>query len=221
MGNTRKTDVEEFPDGMVLAAVDRAQRHRQSEPGGPVLTGDIYRHLDVRRNSAEGRRLRKRILALEDAGLLEQQRRRGAPVWQLTTNGHHRLRQAQKAGEVGELPESPQHRSWREAHTTAELEIDRTRGELREYAEELLRLLDSDQVVTSDVWFAMGDGVGRLAWVVGSMTHCIHEWPEPDDAHPERDDYTVPGDDLLTRYERSVVRAVRQGWRNPVMWRKR
>jgi hypothetical protein len=219
MSKTRKSDVEEFPDVLVLAAVDRAQRHRQGEPGGPVITGDIYRHLDVRRSSGVGRRLRKRILALEEAGLLEQQRRRGAQVWQLTPAGRRRLRQTRKAGEVGELPESPQHMSWRNAHSTAAAEIERTRGELREHAEELLRLLDSDQVVSSDVWFGLGADLGRLVWVVGSMTHCLCEWREPEDAQAESDEFASPGDDLLAEHERVAVRTRRHGRRNPRLWR--
>jgi len=203
----------------VLAAVDRAQRHRPGERG-PVIAGNIYAHLGVRRSSGAGRRLRKRILALEEAALLEQQRRHGAQVWQLTPAGWRRLCQAQKVGEVGVLPESPQHVVWRRAHATAAQEIERTRGELCEHAEELLRLLDSDRVVSSDVWFGLGTGLGRLVWVVGSMTHCLYEWREPEDAHADGDEFTSPGDELLTRDERVSIRARRQGRRNPYLWRK-
>jgi hypothetical protein len=42
MSRKRKTPEEEFPDVLVLAAVDRAQRHGPHGPEGPVVTGCIY-----------------------------------------------------------------------------------------------------------------------------------------------------------------------------------
>ncbi len=92
---------------------------------------------------------------------------------------------------------------------------------LREHAEELLRLLDGDQVISSDTWFGLRAALGRLTWVVGSMTHCIHEWREPEDTQADSDEFTSPGDELLTEHERMAVRTRRHGRRNPYLWRER
>jgi hypothetical protein len=40
----------------------------------------------------------------------------------------------------------------------------------------------------SETWFAMGDRLGAIFWLMGSATHCLIEWPEPDDARSDRDD---------------------------------
>jgi hypothetical protein len=79
---------------------------------------------------------------LRNAGALSCWRRRGLIVWGLTTAGRQRLAEARRAGKVGELPESPQHREWRLARAAAGKRLDGFRAELRAVLTEGSALLD-------------------------------------------------------------------------------
>ena len=117
----------EIPDELILAALGRAIRHRGGERYPPA--GPIYAHLDIPSRSGSARHVYRRLLALAAAGVLERSRRLDFTVWSLTSTGKRRLSRALRAGIV-ELPESPQHRAWRDARTLAAREIDRIRDEL-------------------------------------------------------------------------------------------
>ena len=62
--------------------------------------------------------------SLRVAGSLERTRKHGQYQWTLTPRGRRRLAAARRAGRVGELPDSPQHRRWRHAREEAERRID-------------------------------------------------------------------------------------------------
>jgi hypothetical protein len=83
-----------------------------------------------------------------------------------------------------ELPESPQHRRWRQAHALAELEIGRYRRELGNTLRDGLALLESDAPAHSDVWQALERRLARSCSRVTSATYCA-EWAEPDDSLPD------------------------------------
>jgi len=97
----------EIPDVTVLAAIDRAERHRGRQ-GVPVWL--IFEHLGIPRRS---RRVRARLQELVQDGAIEQRRAHGVDIWALSPSGRRRL---QGAGRV-DLPESPQHCQWRNART--------------------------------------------------------------------------------------------------------
>jgi hypothetical protein len=59
-------------------------------------------------------------------------------------------------GDVPQLPESPRHRTWRNARTAAAQEIERFRRNLRDCLDEAARLLDADPPAHSDAWFELG-----------------------------------------------------------------
>ncbi len=105
---------ESVSDGLVLAAVERAERHRELEREGVMMSG-IAEHLGVVPSSWTTRRLRPRLDALIAEGSLARSRRHGVVVWELTDDGRGRLERMRRAGEIEELPESPQHRAWRHA----------------------------------------------------------------------------------------------------------
>jgi hypothetical protein len=218
MSKTRKSDVEEFSDVLVLAALERAQRH-QALAGEAVPIWKILEHLDVSRRSAVGRGVRASVHALTTSGLVRHSRRHGVEVWRLTQSGRRCLRRAYEAGGVGELPESPQHRAWRNARSTAEQEFARVRRDLGEAVVEMFFELDGDPPASSDVWFGLGERLRRRVWVFGSMTHCLYEWAEPGDARADIDDHKAPGDELLSSDDRVRVRARRSGRRNQLLWR--
>ncbi len=213
MSKTPKT----IPDVLVLAAVERAVRHRL-RAGTPSPIWEILRHLDISPRSGDARHVRARIRELAAAGVLARERSHGVDVWRLTPNGRRRLRRARGSAREPLLPESPQHKAWRDARALSGQEIGRTRGELRRAAERALRMLDAEGV-SSDAWFELSEELRRLAWVVGSMTHCLHEWPEPDDARADRDGGVVPDGDELPLAARRRARVRRRGRRNPRLWR--
>jgi hypothetical protein len=64
------------PDDLVLAAVERAERHRERKGEG-VMMSDIAEHLGFVYGSWTTRRLRPQIDAFIAAGLLVRSRRHG------------------------------------------------------------------------------------------------------------------------------------------------
>jgi len=180
---------------LVLAAIERAERHRtkhddparyRSKPDRPgVLLATIKEHLGLALGGWTTIRLRPTWNELELAGLIEQSRRHGVAVWQLTNTGQKRLALARKAGEAGSLPESPQHRQWREARTIARKRIGEFSEMLRAVLGEATGLLDSHDTTHSDTWHALSQRLHRACERLESASYCLHEWPEPDDSQPD------------------------------------
>jgi hypothetical protein len=202
---------------MILAAIDRAARHHvRDQAGVPVWA--ITEHLDIVRRSAAARHVQSRLAALAGAGRLERSRRHGVPVWTLTRGGRQRLGRAQRAGRVPELPESPQHRHWRDAHTLAAQEIDRFRQALRASVDEATRMLDERPAISSDAWFELSERLRRATWRVGSASYCLYEWGEPSDERADIDDCRHADDDKLAPPERARRGSRRAGRRNVRLW---
>jgi hypothetical protein len=204
----------------VLAAIERAARHRARETG-EVPVWAITEHLDISRRSRSARRLRAHLEALESAGSLERSRRHGVAMWTLTAAGRRRLRTARTAGRVPELPEAPQHRAWRNARTAAAQEIERFGQSFGEQLDAAAGLLEAASPARSDALFEAGERIQRAAWRLASATHCLHEWSEPDDARADIDDHVEPGDERLDPSERARRRARRLGRRNITLWEDR
>ena len=202
---------------LVLAAIERAALHR-ARSCAAVPTWAILEHLGLARRSADARQLRSRLALLEDGGLLERSHPHGVLSWELTPSGRRRLRRARSAGGLPELPESPQHRAWRNAHTTAAQEIERLRDALRVQLHEASLLLDADPAPRSDAWLAQAEALRRSCWRVASASHCLREWPEPHDALPDIDEGLDADDGELEPKERARRRALRAGRRNVLLW---
>jgi hypothetical protein len=210
---------EPVSDELILAALERAQRHREREREG-VGWPDVVAHLGFVHGSWTTRRLRPQLDALLSDGALSCSRRHGFVVWAVTGAGHQRLARARRAGKVGELPESPQHRQWREARVAAAERINGFRDELRAVLTEASTLLE-DEVTPSDPWFELGKRLARVSWRLGSAVYCLREWPEPDDAKADVDDGSGPGDEHLVRHARWHLRVLRTGRRNTGNWDER
>ena len=131
---------EPVSDELVLAAVERAERHREREDEG-VMMSDIAEHLGFVHGSWTTRRLRPQIEAFIVAGLLVRSRRHGVVVWGLTSSGRSRCEQA--SGAVV-LPESPQHRVWRHARALAAERIDGVCEQASGVLGEAMDVLDSE-----------------------------------------------------------------------------
>jgi hypothetical protein len=204
---------EPVSDELVLAAVERAERHREREGEG-VMMSDIAEHLGFVHGSWTTRRMRPQIEAFIAAGLLVRSRRHGVVVWGLTSSGRRRVA---REGESVVLPESPQHRVWRHARTLAAERIDGLREQVRGVLEDATGVLDADGV-RSDAWFALAERLQSACWQLGSTTYCLSEWAEPDDARADVDDRREPGDEDVDPEELGAVRYRRSGRRNVWKW---
>jgi ribosome-binding protein aMBF1 (putative translation factor) len=220
------------PDVLVLAAVDRAERHRGSKvdpPGVPVW--GVFGHLGVAARSRRARQVRERLDELVAAGALERLRRHGTTVWTVTRAGRRRLARARRAGRLPGLPESPQHRAWREARELAGERIDGFRLDMLEELEHAGELLDADMTVAagrvapgvlggsaSDAWFEVAERLQRACRRLGSVSYCLWEWQEPDDARADVDDHSDPCDRAFDGKQRDRRFARRHGRRNTRLW---
>jgi DNA-binding transcriptional regulator PaaX len=169
-------------DVVVLAAVDRAERHDQTEG---ITWRRLLAHLDFVHTGWTTRSLSPQVDALTKAGSLKRGRRSSSDTWGLTSKGRRRLAQARRAGEVN-LPEAPQHQQWRLAHAEAANLIEDFRERLRCTLDEAGKLLDSGRG-DSDAWFAIAKRLEVHATQVARATYRLVEWAEPDDADADID----------------------------------
>ncbi len=178
--------VSELPsEDIVLAALERAQRHQRGPSRGVILS-TLIEHLDLPRGSATSKRLRPKLDALVVGGMAEEIRQRGINAWGITEQGRHCLDAVRRAGDLGDLPEAPQHRQWRRARAAAAVRIDAFRLELSTALDTARALLDAtDPAATSNDLFALSDRLRGASWRLGSATYCLNEWPEPSDAEAD------------------------------------
>jgi hypothetical protein len=168
-------------NALILAAIERTERHMPRKERG-ALYGMVVDHLGLPRHSGTGRRFRPRLKELEAAGIVESFRRNSCVVWTLTPKGQKQLK---NAGPVT-LPESPQHRRWRESRSKAIERMAGFRGELRDALKDARALLGNREA-PSEAWFELGERLQRACSLIGSATHCSREWPEPSDDEPDVD----------------------------------
>jgi hypothetical protein len=188
---------EPVTDAVVLAAIDRAERHGRWRGDG-VGVDDIAEHLGFVHNSWTSRCLRPHIDTLIEAGALVRSIRCGCVVWVLTDRGRRR---AARARRKVVLPESPQHRVWRHTREKAGERIDGLRGQVRLALDDAIALIDAGPG-DSEAWFDLCERLQRACWRLGSATYCLSEWGEPDDAHADVDDRDEKSG--ASRYRRST-----------------
>jgi hypothetical protein len=222
MHERHETKAMEIPaDETLLAAIRRAALHDPRGRGrAPIWT--LLEHLDIPRRTLRARSFRARLLALERRGWLEQRSTRGIPMWALTSSGTRRLKRSERAGFEITLPESPQHRTWREARTLATQEIERFAERVRASTAEAALLAQSDrpEEVMSDRWLELGARMARDVRLLASAQHCLREWPEPGEDSADVDTLSSPGDEQLGHDRLRALRALRAGRRNTLMWRE-
>lgn len=176
---------ESVSDAQLLAAISRAEVHDEHDHAS---RSDIASHLAFAHNSWTTRRLRPQLDALRSAGRVRDVRRYGLNLLALTAAGRRALGKARSAEEVI-LSESPQHRIWRHSRTLTHERIDGFRQALRGSLAEAGALLGAERV-PSDAWFDLAECLRKTCWQLGSATHCLHEWPEPDDSRADTDKET-------------------------------
>jgi hypothetical protein len=176
---------EPVSDAQLLGAIDRAEVHDGQDHASRA---DIAAHLGFAHNSWTTRRLRPQLDALRATGRVSDVRRYGLNLLALTAAGRRALGKARSTGEVI-LPESPQHRIWRHSRTLAHERIDGFRQALRGSLAEAGALLGAEKV-PSDAWFDLAECLRKACWQLGSATHCLREWPEPDGSRADTDEET-------------------------------
>lgn len=168
----------------VLAAAERAQRH-----GDRVSHHDVAEHLGFERSGATTRRLRPQLEALRDDGSLATERYHQTELWTLTPRGRGRLGAARRRGALDPLPESPQHRTWRNAREEVATRLEGICGSVLGALEEADEVMGGGESRPGDsaAHFEVGKRLGHEFWRLGVAIHCLREWPEPDDAKRDVD----------------------------------
>lgn len=212
-----RSDADLPSDELVLAALQRASAHAP-RAGESVPAWAVLEHLALPRRSRAARHVNARLEAMQTRGWLERARRHGVPTWGLSAAGKRRLRRTRRSGQLPPLPESPQHRAWRNARVLAQYEIERFRADVGARLQHALALLDAEPDTPSDDWLATGEELRRSCRRLGSATYCLREWTEPDDAHADVDEQDDPADGVLEPPERTLRRARRAGRRNVRLW---
>ncbi len=196
-----------IPDEMILAAIKRARLH-QGWPDEGVALSQIKSHLAIPHNGWTTRQIQPQLERMEAEGLIVREWRHSHTLWSVTPQGRRR------ASPFRDLPESRQHRVWREARALAAEHIDTLRGDVQAALDAAGRLIYAPSDADSDAWFEMSERLQRAAWRVGSATYCLREWAEPDDAKADTDERLNPDEKQLDRVEQAQRRARRQGRRN-------
>jgi DNA-binding PadR family transcriptional regulator len=189
------------PELMLLAAIERAERQ-------VVLPGkrkgarrkEIVAHLGLDWHSGNARRLKGQLEALRAEGCVEiEEKMPFRSIVALTRRGHDRLQLArrQKVPEAmaEALPESPQHREWREARAVAEEREDEIRSLATDAVQEAQTALLKPAADSADELMAIGDRLHRVFWRFASVVYVRQEWAEPDER--SRDEDPGKGDSWL------------------------
>jgi hypothetical protein len=179
----------EVSDGLILEAVDRAVHHEQEDE---VLTSVLTEHLGFVPEPDTNAVLFPRLEGLRRAGLLTTVERRSEPFWALTDVGRERLASHREAGEVDDLPESPQHRAWRQARVKAAVRIEGFRSDLSDVLYEAGDLIRQYRPAMSREWFELSERLRLASWRFASATYCLTEWLEPKDHRPDVDENPGP-----------------------------
>jgi len=190
-------------DAVVLGAVERAVRHNRFSNRAGASTISI--HLGFVPSAWTTRNLRPQLERLVEDGALTVSPDQSVRGWKVTQQGHMRLNRLRRAGELV-LPESPQHRAWREARAEAEQGMEEFFALFLDVHEEADDLANSPVVgQKSEPWIRLSMRLLQTCWQVGSALYCLKEWPEPDDAHADMEEFPI-GDPRKAR-------------RNPANWR--
>jgi hypothetical protein len=95
---------------------------------------------------------------------------------------------------------------------------DELHGALRDAAT-MAAAAAGDPRTTSDDWFSLGVRLRDACRRLGSATHVLREWSEPDDGRADIDDLDAPQVDGLAPDRLARLRAARAGRRNTALWR--
>jgi hypothetical protein len=188
-------------------------------PGADASTAAVLAHLDLAPRSAAARHARAALERLHAVGMLHRSRQRGRICWSLAPRGTARLRALHRRGAGPPLPESPQHRAWREAQALADAELGRLRRDLVAALAELETLIaGAGPRAVADALLVQGARVGEGARRLASALHCLDAWREPVDERADVDTHAEPPGPGAEYVPAARLRALRAGRRNVRLW---
>jgi hypothetical protein len=166
----------------VLAALARAELHAATWK--PYLS-DIAHHLGWRSSGGTARRLRQHLGRLTSEGLATTEEppphRTHTQRWATTPAGRRRLA---SAGPI-DLPESPQHRRWRQDRDVAAWALGAVREDIWVVIEEVYDLLSSREEVrpfhSDDFVYGLVRRFEQAFRAYGLAFRMCEQWPEPSD----------------------------------------
>lgn len=164
---------------MVLAAIARAERHRET-PGRAV----VAQHLGLMPGATTTKRLKPIIHKLIEDGTIERTSAHGYNGWALTPLGRRRSRRALHTSTIT-LPEAPQHRRWRTAFAQASSQLGEREEALRKALLDAHSVLGQKHAPSSD-WLSLAERLQTHALALACIEHCLNEWPEPADSGPDQ-----------------------------------
>jgi hypothetical protein len=172
-------------DDAVLAAVARAERVETRR----VTVSEIAEHLGWRFSGKATLRLCPPLGRLVGSGLLDSTdpppRRSRAKEWNTTVTGRRHLESADPV----ELPESPQHRRWRQDRDVTAWAMDGVRAEARRVVDQASDLLTDRRVehpITEEEILRLTRRFEAEMKAFALATWMCDGWPEPtDDARGE------------------------------------
>lgn len=183
------------PDLIVLSAIERAELHdRRGGAASGAYRSDVVRHLGFEWHSGAARSLLEQLKSLEADRYVELGTKiRERSIVRLTRRGLTHLQRARRE-QVFEalpnaLPESPQHRAWREAHEAASEGFDHFLVSATAWVQEAETVLMRPDGGSSEELMQLGDRLHREFWRLASATYCLREWAEPHDSHPDSEGF--------------------------------
>lgn len=186
--NTPKTETTTTPpesgrpvltDYVVLAALERAERHRQAQGPG-ALYSSLIEEVGFHSRHRAGP-LKKRTDLLVQKRYLRRFLQNGCAMIALTPSGRRHLLALAKSGEAIQLPESRQHLIWRSCREAAQMRAPELRERLRIALDDAAQLLASDEVAP-DAWYEVGSRLQQAAHGLNGALYCMRDWTEPDDS---------------------------------------
>lgn len=172
-------------DSLVLAALDRAQRHSLRGYDHGVRWPRMVEHLGFVHRPDTTFKLRHQVARLRASGLIERRKHEGYTLWRLTSDGRKALTRARRKRDDLTLPEAPQHRVWRSARDAAVEHIDGVREQMRATLADASALLESDTGGDSRAWTNLSYRLHNDASRLAAATYSLREWREPDDARAD------------------------------------
>lgn len=170
----------------VLAALARAELH--ATRWKPYLS-DVAQHLGWKSSGGAARRLRQHLSRLTSAGLVTTKgpppHRAHTQRWATAAAGRRRLA---SAGPI-DLPESPQHRRWRQDRDVAAWALPAAREQTWVVVEEVYELLSSREEVrpfhSDDFVYGLSRRFEEAFQSYGLAFRMCEQWPEPSDLAPD------------------------------------
>jgi len=181
------------PELTLLAAIERAELHSPRSGGQrAAYRRDVVVHLGLDWHPGTARRLKAQLEGLEtDRCVRLGSKAPDRSLVALTRRGCNRLQRARREqmpeALASALPESPQHRAWREARAAAVSRVDEFRSAATDAVQDAETALVSPAGASAEELMRIGDRLRREFWRLASATYCREEWAEPDERKRDKD----------------------------------